>query len=306
MTLAIAFAGLGGFDHPARLQHVGLAAVGLRCARRLCRHRGVRLERRPDRRGGAALAAGADRRDGGRLGHPDFRGQHADANRLRGLRRDHRPLRSGLPGVRGLQPRLPAAALRHGAEDTRSPAGEPAVGGRARSGNAKSFARGTSQNNEGVMYGELGLFIDGAWKKNGSSNKGEDVINPATEKPLAPPAARQQIRSRRGAGIRQEGLRRLARDLGLRPLQDHAQGRRPDARAPRRHLQDHGAGAGQALSRGARRGDRLRRHHRLVRRGGPPLATAASCRAAARACASWWCRSRSAWSRRSRRGISRC
>jgi succinate-semialdehyde dehydrogenase/glutarate-semialdehyde dehydrogenase len=35
------------------------------------------------------------------------------------------------------------------------------------------------------MYGELGLFIDGAWRKNGSGNKGEDVINPATEKPLA-------------------------------------------------------------------------------------------------------------------------
>ena len=34
------------------------------------------------------------------------------------------------------------------------------------------------------MYGELGLFIDGAWKKNGGG-KGEDVINPATEKPLA-------------------------------------------------------------------------------------------------------------------------
>jgi succinate-semialdehyde dehydrogenase/glutarate-semialdehyde dehydrogenase len=35
------------------------------------------------------------------------------------------------------------------------------------------------------MYSELGLFIDGAWKKNGSGNKGEDVLNPATEKPLA-------------------------------------------------------------------------------------------------------------------------
>ena len=34
------------------------------------------------------------------------------------------------------------------------------------------------------MYGELGLFIDGAWKKNGGGNKGEDVINPATEKAL--------------------------------------------------------------------------------------------------------------------------
>src|SRR6186997_1615466 len=40
-------------------------------------------------------------------------------------------------------------------------------------------------NNEGVMYGELGLFIDGAWRKNGGGNKGEDVLNPATEKPLA-------------------------------------------------------------------------------------------------------------------------
>src|ERR1044071_3176475 len=34
------------------------------------------------------------------------------------------------------------------------------------------------------MYSELGLFIDGAWRKNGGG-KGEDVINPATEKPLA-------------------------------------------------------------------------------------------------------------------------
>ena len=35
------------------------------------------------------------------------------------------------------------------------------------------------------MYGELGLYIDGEWKKNGGGRKGEDVINPATEKPLA-------------------------------------------------------------------------------------------------------------------------
>jgi succinate-semialdehyde dehydrogenase/glutarate-semialdehyde dehydrogenase len=34
------------------------------------------------------------------------------------------------------------------------------------------------------MYSELGLYIDGAWKKSGGG-KGEDVINPATEKPLA-------------------------------------------------------------------------------------------------------------------------
>ena len=35
------------------------------------------------------------------------------------------------------------------------------------------------------MYSELGLFIDGAWKKNGGAGKSEEVINPATEKPLA-------------------------------------------------------------------------------------------------------------------------
>ena len=33
------------------------------------------------------------------------------------------------------------------------------------------------------MYSELGLYIDGAWKKSGG--KSEEVINPATEKPLA-------------------------------------------------------------------------------------------------------------------------
>src|SRR6266853_5778211 len=35
-----------------------------------------------------------------------------------------------------------------------------------------------------TMYAELGLFIDGKWH-NGTGRKGEDVINPATEKPLA-------------------------------------------------------------------------------------------------------------------------
>ncbi len=82
------------------------------------------------------------------------------------------------------------------------------------------------------MYGELGLFIDGAWKKNGSTNKGEDVINPATEKPLAHLPHASTADPRRGAGIRQARFCALARDLGLRSLQDHAQGCRPDARTP--------------------------------------------------------------------------
>src|SRR5271170_5233812 len=45
---------------------------------------------------------------------------------------------------------------------------------------------GTPHNNaqEDPMYGKLELFIDGQWL-NGDGRAGEDVINPATEKPLA-------------------------------------------------------------------------------------------------------------------------
>ena len=64
------------------------------------------------------------------------------------------------------------------------------------------------------MYTDLALYIDGEWL-NGDGRKGEDVINPATEKPLAHAAACQQGRSRPRAGSRQEGLRGLARDLRL-------------------------------------------------------------------------------------------
>ena len=84
------------------------------------------------------------------------------------------------------------------------------------------------------------------------------------------PAACQPSRSRPGAGIREKRLCPLARHLGLRPRQDHAQGRRPHARAPRQYFENHGAGAGQGLCRGARRGDDVCRHHRMVRRGRPP------------------------------------
>jgi succinate-semialdehyde dehydrogenase / glutarate-semialdehyde dehydrogenase len=45
--------------------------------------------------------------------------------------------------------------------------------------------RNSPENNEAHMYPQLGLFIDGAWH-NGAGRKGEEVINPATEKPLAP------------------------------------------------------------------------------------------------------------------------
>ena len=50
----------------------------------------------------------------------------------------------------------------------------------------------------------------------------------------------------------------------------------------------------------------LGRHHRLVRRGRPPLLRPHRAGPRQGHRASSWCRSRSAWSRRSRRGISRC
>src|SRR5260370_4225081 len=40
------------------------------------------------------------------------------------------------------------------------------------------------RNSEDVMYANLELFIDGKWL-GGNGRRGEDVINPATEKPLA-------------------------------------------------------------------------------------------------------------------------
>src|SRR6202049_2939421 len=42
----------------------------------------------------------------------------------------------------------------------------------------------TSKPSEDVMYSNLELFIDGKWH-GADGRKGEDVINPATEKPLA-------------------------------------------------------------------------------------------------------------------------
>ncbi len=119
------------------------------------------------------------------------------------------------------------------------------------------------------MYSDLALYIDGKWV-NGGGRKGEDVINPGDRKAAGAAAACEHGRSRRGAGGCQERLRAVAHDPGPRPRQDHPQGRRPHARAPRCHLKDHGAGAGQGLCRGTRGGVDLMRHPRLVRRGGPP------------------------------------
>ena len=64
------------------------------------------------------------------------------------------------------------------------------------------------------MYSDLALYIDGKWL-NGEGRKGEDVINPATDKTLAQLPHAIERRSRRGARSRREGLRGLEGDLGL-------------------------------------------------------------------------------------------
>ena len=72
---------------------------------------------------------------------------------------------------------------------------------------------------------QLGLYIDGAWKKNGGGGKSEEVINPATEKPLAtlPHANKADLDAALEAA--KKGFAVWTRHLGLRPRQDHGQGR---------------------------------------------------------------------------------
>src|SRR5437763_14664206 len=45
------------------------------------------------------------------------------------------------------------------------------------------------------MYTDLALYIDGKWINGGGGRKGEDVLNPVTEKPLAhlPHASRSDL-----------------------------------------------------------------------------------------------------------------
>ena len=112
-TLVIAAVGLGGLDHPARAQHAGLAAVGVHCCSRPLP--------------GIAVSGwnGVQIAEVARRSPPELIGETAAgsvilifmANMLTPVAfaafvAHHRPLRSGLPGVGGLQPGLPAAALR--------------------------------------------------------------------------------------------------------------------------------------------------------------------------------------------------
>ena len=117
------------------------------------------------------------------------------------------------------------------------------------------------------MYPNTQLFIDGA---------GWTPPAGRTLRSSIPPPARRSARSRTPARPTSTGRspppRRASRPgkkvSAYRALEDHAQGRRPDARARRRRsraLMTHGAG--QAARRGQGRDPARRRHHRVVRRG---------------------------------------
>ena len=64
-----------------------------------------------------------------------------------------------------------------------------------------------------MSYTQLGTYIDGKWN-HGNGGGGEDVINPATQKPLGicrTPAKR----SRRGTRGRRKGLQAVEDQVGL-------------------------------------------------------------------------------------------
>ena len=153
------------------------------------------------------------------------------------------------------------------------------------------------------MYANLELFIDGKWL-GGNGRRGEDVINPATEKPLAhlPHASQADLDAaleaakkgfavwRTTSAYDRAKIMRKAADLmrerydAISKILVQEQGKvYPEARAEVITSAD-------IIEWYARKGAAL---------------TVASCPAAAKACARSWCRSRSESSPRSRRGISR-
>ena len=152
------------------------------------------------------------------------------------------------------------------------------------------------------MYPEVKLYIDGEWVA-GSEGKSEPILDPATAQPVGkvPHASRADLDRALAAA---EGLQGLAQDVGARPLQADAQGRRDHPLPRRRDRRDHDDGAGQAARRSQGRDAAGRRHHRLVRRRSRRT-YGRVIPARAGTCISSSSRSRSAPSPRSRRGISR-
>ena len=169
--------------------------------------RGVRLERRADRRGGAALAAGADRRDGGRRRHLDLHGQHADAGGLRGLRRGDRPLRPGLPGVRRASAWSACRCSTASIAAIEKPGRLTAAGGRAPPEMLNPSPEEPSQNKRGCHVRRAWPFHRRRVEEERRRQQGRGRHQSGDREAAGASAARQQGRSRRGAGIRQEGLR---------------------------------------------------------------------------------------------------
>ena len=114
-------------------------------------------------------------------------------------------------------------------------------------------------------------FSSTARGKNGGGSKGEDVINPATEKPLAhlPHASKADLDEALEAAKKGFAVWRATSAYDRAKIMRKAADLMRERHDAISKIMVHGAG--QALCRGARRGHRLRRHHRLVRRGRPPL-----------------------------------
>ena len=119
------------------------------------------------------------------------------------------------------------------------------------------------------MYTDLALHIDGQWL-NGDGRAGEDVINPATEKPLArlPHASKADLdRALEAAKKGFEVWRNTNAYERAKVLRKAANLVRERADKIARIMTQE---QGKVLGRGQDRSADHRRHHRVVRRGGPP------------------------------------
>ncbi len=119
------------------------------------------------------------------------------------------------------------------------------------------------------MYTDLALHIGGAWR-NGDGRQGEDVINPATEKPLGhlPHASASDLDEALAAAEKGFELWRAT------SAYDRAKVLRQAANLVRERAEPIGRimtqEQGKIFAESQRRGAGHRRHHRMVCRRGPP------------------------------------
>ena len=117
-----------------------------------------------------------------------------------------------------------------------------------------------------MAYPNTQLFINGKWRA-GAQRQDHRGAQSRDGRDDRHRRACGEIRPRRSAGRRGRRVQGLARGIGVRPLQDHAQGRRHHARAQRRNRAAADDGAGQDAGRSQDGSDGRRRRHRVVRRG---------------------------------------